>query len=166
MGDWICVPHSPLAGDSLSFHLPLHRALAKSVRSICPVLVSEYVCANHPHAWWRIPVLDDDRPSSTMERILLKLTHNRLDRDSNMPTTTTLQPGRLHLSCGLKTTASCLGISIALSRFVAIVLMVVPLQYMHCSFKTDARTRWSEKWTRYNQNALDDCISHVASRRP
>ena len=68
MGDWLRVPHSPLAGDSLSFHLPLHRALAKSVWSICSVLVSDDVRANHPHAWWKIPVLDDDRPSSTMEQ--------------------------------------------------------------------------------------------------
>lgn len=60
MGDWLRVPHSPLAGDSLSFHLPLHRALAKSVRSICSVVVPDVVRDANPTAWWKIPVLDDD----------------------------------------------------------------------------------------------------------
>mmetsp|Transcript_11499 Transcript_11499/g.25659 ORF Transcript_11499/g.25659 Transcript_11499/m.25659 type:complete len:3095 (-) Transcript_11499:90-9374(-) len=60
MGDWLRVPHSPLAGDSLSFHLPLHRALAKSVRSICSVVVPEQIRNSNPSTWWRIPVLDDD----------------------------------------------------------------------------------------------------------
>ena len=30
----------------------------------------------------------------------------------------------------------------------------------------DARTRWSKEWSRYNQDAVDDCISRVAKRRP
>ena len=37
---------------------------------------------------------------------------------------------------------------------------------MHWSFKMDARTRWSKEGSRYNQDAFDDCISHVAKRRP
>jgi hypothetical protein len=40
MADWPSpVPHSPLGGDTLSFHLPLHRSIAKCVRSICYVPV-------------------------------------------------------------------------------------------------------------------------------
>ena len=58
MGDWLRVPHSPLAGDSLSFHLPLHRALAKTVRSLCGVVVPESVRSNDAHGWWKLPVLD------------------------------------------------------------------------------------------------------------
>lgn len=61
MGDWLRVPHTPLAGDSLSFHLPLHRALAKTVRSSCAVVVSEDERMSNP-AWWKIPVLDEERP--------------------------------------------------------------------------------------------------------
>ena len=64
MGDWLRVPHSPLAGDSLSFHLPLHRALAKSIRSLCSVVMPDSIRDAHPHTWWKIPVLDDD---ATME---------------------------------------------------------------------------------------------------
>lgn len=60
MGDWLRVPHSPLAGDSLSFHLPLHRALAKSVRSICSIVVPDAIRNANPSTWWRIPVLDED----------------------------------------------------------------------------------------------------------
>jgi hypothetical protein len=59
IGDWLRVPHSPLAGDSLSFHLPLHRALAKCVRSVCSVVVPASVVSSNPHSWWKIPVLDD-----------------------------------------------------------------------------------------------------------
>jgi Putative zinc finger in N-recognin (UBR box) len=58
MGDWLRVPHSPLAGDSLSFHLPLHRALAKCVKSICSVIVPEEVIVANPNSWWKIPILD------------------------------------------------------------------------------------------------------------
>ena len=64
MGDWLRVPHSPLAGDSLSFHLPLHRALAKSVRSLCSVAIPDSVREANPTTWWKIPVLDDDPASS------------------------------------------------------------------------------------------------------
>jgi hypothetical protein len=61
MGDCLRVPHSPLGGDSLSFHLPLHRALAKTVRSICSLSVPEAVRSSNARLWWRIPVLDDDQ---------------------------------------------------------------------------------------------------------
>lgn len=58
MGDWLRVPHSPLAGDSLSFHLPLHRALAKCVKSLCGNLVPLSTRQANPGGWWKIPVLD------------------------------------------------------------------------------------------------------------
>jgi hypothetical protein len=64
MGDWLRVPHSPLAGDSLSFHLPLHRALAKTVRSLCGVVVPEYVRTNNARGWWKLPVLDGGTQNS------------------------------------------------------------------------------------------------------
>lgn len=64
IGDWLRVPHSPLAGDSLSFHLPLHRALAKCVRSICSVVVPAAFVSANPNSWWKIPVLDDSSRSS------------------------------------------------------------------------------------------------------
>ena len=60
MGDWLRVPHSPLAGDSLSFHLPLHRALAKSVRSMCAVVVPGSVRNANPGGWWKLPVMDEE----------------------------------------------------------------------------------------------------------
>lgn len=60
MGDWLRVPHSPLAGDSLSFHIPLHRALAKCVKSICAVVVPEAIRDSAPTSWWKIPVMDGD----------------------------------------------------------------------------------------------------------
>jgi hypothetical protein len=60
MNDWLRVPHSPLAGDSLSFHLPLHRALAKSVRTICTVVVPEAVRNANSREWWKLPVIDDE----------------------------------------------------------------------------------------------------------
>mmetsp|Transcript_1634 Transcript_1634/g.2573 ORF Transcript_1634/g.2573 Transcript_1634/m.2573 type:complete len:2448 (-) Transcript_1634:7099-14442(-) len=64
MGDWLRVPHSPLSGDSLSFHLPLHRALAKSVRTLCSVVVPESVRNENPKGWWKLPVLDEDYGSN------------------------------------------------------------------------------------------------------
>jgi hypothetical protein len=60
MGDWLRVPHSPLAGDSLSFHLPLHRALAKTVRSFCGVVVPEVIRSNNSKGWWKLPILDEE----------------------------------------------------------------------------------------------------------
>jgi hypothetical protein len=58
MGDWLRVPHSPLAGDSLSFHIPLHRALAESIRCVCALSVSEASRKSEPSGWWKLPVLD------------------------------------------------------------------------------------------------------------
>jgi len=58
MGDWLRVPHSPLAGDSLSFHLPLHRALAKTIKSLCAVVVPESIRNSDAMGWWKLPVLD------------------------------------------------------------------------------------------------------------
>jgi len=63
MGDWLKIPHSPLAGDSISFHLPLHRALARSIRSICSVVVPDESRISEPGSWWKLPVLDDDFPA-------------------------------------------------------------------------------------------------------
>ena len=77
MGGWLRVPHSPLMGDSLSFHLPLHRALAKSVRSICSVVVPELVRTNDSRGWWKLPVLDEqmnaESSSITMQHPLVPL---------------------------------------------------------------------------------------------
>lgn len=67
MGDWLRVPHSPLAGDSLSFHLPLHRALAKSIRSMCCVVVPESIRKANPTSWWNLPVIDEDYSSLATE---------------------------------------------------------------------------------------------------
>ncbi|VEU39720.1 unnamed protein product [Pseudo-nitzschia multistriata] len=58
MGDWLRVPHSPLSGDSLSFHLPLHRALAKTIRSLCAVVVPESIRNSDALGWWKLPVVD------------------------------------------------------------------------------------------------------------
>lgn len=60
MGDWLKIPHSPLAGDCFSFHLPLHRALARSVRCFCLAVVPPDERARNPETWWRLPLLDDD----------------------------------------------------------------------------------------------------------
>jgi hypothetical protein len=60
MGDWLRVPHSPLAGDSLSFHLPLHRAFAKSVRTMCSVVVPEMIRNSDARGWWKLPILDNE----------------------------------------------------------------------------------------------------------
>ena len=56
--------------------------------------------------------------------------------------------------------------SVALSPLVLIALMLVRLPYMHCSFKTDALTRWSKQWSRYSRDDIDDCIPYVAQRQP
>jgi hypothetical protein len=60
MGDWLKVPNSPLAGDCLSFHLPLHRALARSIRCFCSSIVPSNEREMNPDTWWRLPLLDDD----------------------------------------------------------------------------------------------------------
>ena len=62
MGDWLRCPHSPLGGDSLSFHLPLHRALARSLRSFCSVTVPAAERESDSTTWWKLPVLDDETP--------------------------------------------------------------------------------------------------------
>ena len=62
MGDWLRCPHSPLAGDSLSFHLPLHRALARTLRSFCSVTVPTSEREADPKSWWKVPILDDETP--------------------------------------------------------------------------------------------------------
>jgi hypothetical protein len=72
MGDWLRVPHSPLAGDSLSFHLPLHRALAKTVRSLCGVVVPEGVRNADFQGWWKLPVLDSVVASSDMSPVSIQ----------------------------------------------------------------------------------------------
>lgn len=65
LGDWLRVPHSPLAGDALSFHLPLHRALAKTVQSMCSIIVPESVRASNSQSWWKLSVLDEGPPSGS-----------------------------------------------------------------------------------------------------
>lgn len=57
-GDWLRVPHSPHGGDWLSFHLPLHRAFAKNILSICSFDVSEETRDAKTQSWWKIPILD------------------------------------------------------------------------------------------------------------
>ncbi len=61
--DWLRVPHSPLGGDALSFHLPLHRAMAKCIKSMCSVVVPSSYRDSFPSTWWQLPVLDDNQPS-------------------------------------------------------------------------------------------------------
>lgn len=60
MGDWLKVPHSPLAGACFSFHLPLHRALARSILCYCSAAVPAEDRLDSPDNWWRLPILDDD----------------------------------------------------------------------------------------------------------
>ena len=38
MQDWLSVPHSPLIGNYFLFYLPLHRALAKTIKSFSQFL--------------------------------------------------------------------------------------------------------------------------------
>ena len=58
MGDWLKVPHQPLSGDPLSFHLPLHRALGKSILSLCSIPVPQAERTKNPNAWWKLQILD------------------------------------------------------------------------------------------------------------
>lgn len=67
IGDWLRVPHSPLGGDSLSFHIPLHRSIAKCVRSMCAVAVPESYRLQHTGTWWKLPVLDEPYGGTSME---------------------------------------------------------------------------------------------------
>jgi Putative zinc finger in N-recognin (UBR box) len=70
LGEWLRVPHSPLAGDSLSFHLPLHRAIAKCVKSMCSIVVPEAYIATNRHDWWKLPVFDDSPSSESSNHLL------------------------------------------------------------------------------------------------
>jgi hypothetical protein len=58
MGDWLKVPHSPLSGDPLSFHLPLHRTLAKAILSFCAAVIPEADRVANPKSWWKLPIVD------------------------------------------------------------------------------------------------------------
>eukprot|EP00592_Proboscia_alata_P023247 CAMPEP_0194423294 /NCGR_PEP_ID=MMETSP0176-20130528/22507_1 /TAXON_ID=216777 /ORGANISM="Proboscia alata, Strain PI-D3" /LENGTH=154 /DNA_ID=CAMNT_0039232405 /DNA_START=11 /DNA_END=471 /DNA_ORIENTATION=- len=62
VGDWLRVPHSPLQGECLSFHLLLHRALARSIRSLCAVVVPPP--ARLSRDWWKLPVFDTTTSST------------------------------------------------------------------------------------------------------
>lgn len=64
MADWLRVPHSPHAGNTLSFHLPLHRALARNIRTYCSLAVPEEERRNDD-LWWLLPIVDGN--SSTMD---------------------------------------------------------------------------------------------------
>ncbi len=55
IGDWLKVPHSPLAGDSFSFHLPLHKALARSILCFCSAVVPTEERLEAPDTWLRFP---------------------------------------------------------------------------------------------------------------
>ncbi len=76
MGDWVKVPHSPLAGDCFSFHLPLHRAFARSILCFCSAIVPAEERSQNPNNWWRLPLLDDDdefaSDDNTKEGIMFK----------------------------------------------------------------------------------------------
>jgi hypothetical protein len=52
MGNWLKVPHSPLAGECISFHLPLHRALARSIICFCSAVVPTEERLEVPDTWW------------------------------------------------------------------------------------------------------------------
>ena len=70
LGEWLRVPHSPLAGDSLSFHLPLHRAFAKCIKSICSVAVPDEFVSTRKKDWWKIPILDDSQAADPTNQLL------------------------------------------------------------------------------------------------
>jgi len=75
MGDWLRVPHSPLGGDLLTFHIPLHRSFARTIKSICSIIVSNEERQANPNDWWKLPILDDDINRDTFEHplsVLLK----------------------------------------------------------------------------------------------
>lgn len=63
MGDWLRVPHSPHAGDTLSFHLPLHRSFARNMRSLCSLIVPEED-RKTKSTWWLLPGIDDCHSSA------------------------------------------------------------------------------------------------------
>ncbi len=55
---WLRVPHSPYGGSPLSFHIPLHRAIARCILAICSVPIPNIERKTNPD-WWRVPILDD-----------------------------------------------------------------------------------------------------------
>ena len=63
MADWLRVPHSPHAGDTLSFHLPLHRSFARNIRSLCSLVVPETLRERDPF-WWLLPTIDCSQSST------------------------------------------------------------------------------------------------------
>jgi hypothetical protein len=64
MNDRLRVPHSPQAGDSSSFHLPLHWDLAMSVRTLCSVVVPDGA-----RGWWKLQVIDDDFTEVSLQSV-------------------------------------------------------------------------------------------------
>ena len=66
MGDWLRVHHTPLDGNALSFHLPLHRALAKTIKSLCSVVVPESIRNSDSLGWWKLPVFDTTTSTTDM----------------------------------------------------------------------------------------------------
>jgi len=67
MKDRLCVPHSPQAGDSSSFHSPLHRDLAKGVRTQCSIVVPDGVRSSRPRDWWKLSVMGDDITEASLQ---------------------------------------------------------------------------------------------------
>lgn len=88
MGDWLRVPHSPLLGDMLSFHLPLHRALATTLKSLFSIIVPTEVRQQKPQSWWKIPVLDDEDISNNASATTHRIEHF----SPNHPLTRVLRP--------------------------------------------------------------------------
>jgi hypothetical protein len=68
LGDWLRVPHSPYVGDTLSFHLPLHRSFARNLQSICSLVVTDDVKKKNA-LWWLLPTIDCDQ-SNTYEDVV------------------------------------------------------------------------------------------------
>ncbi len=88
MGDWLRVPHSPHAGNTLSFHLPLHRALARSIRALCSLIVSEDERRNDK-LWWLLTRIDGN-PSTMDSSATQSLEH---------PLSTLLRPSLRSSNC-------------------------------------------------------------------
>ncbi len=63
MGDWLRVPHSPHAGGTLSFHIPLHRSFARNIRSLCSFVVPENSRKSNP-LWWLLPTIDNNQSTT------------------------------------------------------------------------------------------------------
>ena len=65
MQEWLRVPHSPYGGDALSFHLPLHRSVAKSILTMCAIPISLEEREKN-EKWWHVPLLDDPEVLETI----------------------------------------------------------------------------------------------------